>query len=133
MGPHSATARCCPIYLQVFQEKYQELVKKIQNKLLTAQLINHQPTAITPTSNIVDYQDETWANIQEVALAADTPIEFVTLYTLAKLSAPKRPFKSKIYNANITSPLPSHMDQTWRWKLKKRTIHWKLSLKKRMM
>ena len=100
-GPHPATARCCPKYLQIFKTKFQEVIKQIQNQFINS-ADQHQLPIIssTPFTSRSEYE-ESWTKIQEVAQAADSPTDFVeALYTLAKssereISAEKNP-NSKI-------------------------------------
>ena len=99
-GPHPATARCCPMYQQLFQQKYQALVHVIQDQLLPSQHFNSYGIS-TPPSNY-HLLDNTWSRIQQVASAADTPNDFVnTLFTLAKASKPKKPYNPKAYNDDL--------------------------------
>ena len=83
-GPHPATARCCPVYLQTFAAKYTELLQKIKNQ---SDHINTElnSTPIDTPENLPDSWVLLSAAVNASVLSTNNSEEFLdSLYTMLK-------------------------------------------------
>ena len=109
-GPHSTTARCCPVYLQTFASKCDELLQRIKNQLvpnnieLNSTSVEHNNTEPnhTPIESPESLPDS-WlllsAAVNASVHATNSPEDFLSsLYTMLK-NKPSPPKKINSSNS----------------------------------